>query len=161
MAASGPRRLLDRVAPGLRYDADVVDRLVLVTCARAAPIVVGIDEVGQTVVLHPPLDTRDPTPADRLRELGRALGDQTRIRVLERLREGDLTLPELCEALGSPRTTLLHHLALLRAAGLVDLRVRGGTRPNSYSLAEDGFEQLVLAARAFTTRSQVSKNLDT
>jgi len=39
----------------------------------------------------------------------------TRMRVLHLLRAGERSLPELCVALDAPRTTLLHHLALLVA----------------------------------------------
>lgn len=153
LAEVGADLLLDRVAPGIHYDPDVMTRVVLVTSRRAAPILVAVDEVDQTVILHPPL-TEDSAadPAARLREIGRALGDDTRMRVLQQLRLADRTLPALCAALGAPRTTLLHHLALLRSAGLVELHVRAAAEPNVYSLAESGFESLTTAARAFTTR---------
>ena len=63
-------------------------------------------------------------------------------------RADERTLVELCAALDAPRTTLLHHLALLRGAGLVDLSVTAG-EPNVYRLRTEGFEQLGQAARAF------------
>ena len=148
----GGTRLLERVAPGIHYGPDVLGRVTLVTSLRTAPILVSVDETDQTVILHPPL-TRDGTTdaAAQLRELGRALGDDTRIRILQELRAADLTLPDLCSALGSPRTTLLHHLALLRSAGLIDLSVRAG-EPNVYALDRRGFETLAGAAQGFTTR---------
>lgn len=158
----GPEQLLGRVAPGIHYGPDVLRQVVLITCRRASPIIVAVDEVDQTVILHPPL-TEELTddPAARLRDIGRALGDDTRIRVLQQLRSGDRTLPELCKALEAPRTTLLHHMALLRSAGLVDLQVRAAAEPNVYSLGLSGFEALTRSARAFTAQSQMSKNLDT
>jgi DNA-binding transcriptional ArsR family regulator len=148
----GGPRLLERVAPGIHYGPDVLSRVTLVTSLRTAPILVSVDEVDQTVILHPPL-TRDGTTdaAAQLRELGRALGDDTRIRILQELRAADLTLADLCTALDSPRTTLLHHLALLRSAGLIDLTVRAG-EPNVYALENRGFETLAAAAQGFTTR---------
>jgi DNA-binding transcriptional ArsR family regulator len=83
-----------------------------------------------------------------LRDLGRALGDDTRMRMLQLFRGGARSLPELCDVLGAPRTTLLHHLALLRGAGLIDLSVTAG-EANVYRLREAGFEQLAQAAKAF------------
>jgi DNA-binding transcriptional ArsR family regulator len=152
LAELGGARLLALVAPGIHYGPDVLDRVTLVTSLRTAPILVSVDEVDQTVILHPPL-TRDGTTdaAAQLRELGRALGDDTRIRILQELRTSDLTLADLCTALGSPRTTLLHHLALLRSAGLIDLSVRAG-EPNVYALENRGFETLAAAAQGFTTQ---------
>lgn len=148
----GGPRLLERVAPGIHYGPDVLGRVTLVTSLRTAPILVSVDEIDQTVILHPPLTEAGTTDAAaQLRELGRALGDDTRIRILQELRATDLTLADLCSALDSPRTTLLHHLALLRSAGLIDLTVRSG-EPNVYALESRGFETLAAAAQGFTTR---------
>ncbi len=153
LADLGPAGLLERVAPGIHYGPDVLGRVVLVTSVRTAPILVAVDEIDQTVILHPPLTDGGTTDAGaQLREIGRALGDDTRIRVLQQLRTAERTLPELRVALDAPRTTLLHHLALLRAAGLVELGVRAGSEPNVYVLSPGGFETLATAARAFTTR---------
>jgi DNA-binding transcriptional ArsR family regulator len=152
LAELGGEALLERVAPGIHYAPGYLERVTLVTSVRAAPILVSVDEVGHTVILHPPLTDDGTTDAGaQLRELGRALGDDTRIRILQELRTGDRTLVELCAALRSPRTTLLHHLALLRSAGLVDLMVKAG-EPNVYSLDDRGFEAVASAAKAFTTQ---------
>ncbi|HEX6149135.1 winged helix-turn-helix domain-containing protein [Nocardioides sp.] len=148
----GGATLLERVAPGIQYAPGYLERVTLVTSVRAAPILVSVDEVGHTVILHPPLTEAGASDASaQLRDLGRALGDDTRIRILQELRTDDRTLAELCAALRSPRTTLLHHLALLRSAGLVDLSVKAGD-PNVYSLDDRGFETLAAAAKGFTTR---------
>jgi DNA-binding transcriptional ArsR family regulator len=139
----GPERLLDEVAPGLHYGPGVLDDVLLLTSALVAPIVVELAEPDRTVIVHPPLGE-----SVRLRDLGRALGDDTRMRILQLLKGDARTLPQLCELLGAPRTTLLHHLALLRGAGLVDLSVTAG-EANVYRLRPGGFEQLARLATAF------------
>jgi DNA-binding transcriptional ArsR family regulator len=58
-------------------------------------------------------------PPDRLVHLAKALGDERRLRILRRLTEGSFTLQELADHFGTPKTTLLHHLVLLRSAGIV------------------------------------------
>jgi DNA-binding transcriptional ArsR family regulator len=149
LAEVGPEQLVDEVAPGLHYGPGVLDDVVLVTSPMATPIVVEVAEPDRTVIVHPPLGDAGATDAGaRLRDLGRALGDGTRMRLLHLLRGGERTLTELCAALDTPRTTLLHHLALLRGAGLVDLSVTAG-EPNVYRLRPEGFEELGQAARAF------------
>lgn len=151
VASGRPEEVLERVAPGVRYDALAGD-LVLAATAAVHPVIVVVDEPGATVVAHPPAADGEPTDAgSRLRLLARAAGDQTRMRILQELRAGARTLPELCVALDSPRTTLLHHLALLRGAGLIDVLV-SDPQPNSYRLRESGFDDLARAARAFTIR---------
>ncbi len=143
LAEAGPERLLDEVAPGLHYGAGVLEDVLLVTSPQVAPIVVELADGDRTVIVHPPLGE-----SASLRDLGRALGDSTRMRVLQQLRDGPRTLPELCDVLDAPRTTLLHHLALLRGAGLIDLSVTAG-EANVYRLRPDGFDQLSQAAKAF------------
>ena len=61
---------------------------------------------------------------------------------------GPRTLVDLCATLDRPRTTLLHHLALLRAAGFVTLTVSAG-EPNVYRIDPSGFDRLARAARGF------------
>ena len=143
---AGPERLLDEVAPGLHYGPGVLDHVVLVTSPQVAPIVVEFGQPDRTVIVHPPLGE-----SVRLRDLGRALGDETRMRLLQLMKSGARSLPELCDILGAPRTTLLHHLALLRGSGLVDLSVTAG-EANVYRLRPEGFEQLAQAAKAFPLR---------
>lgn len=55
------------------------------------------------------------------------LADATRLRILLLLGGGRLYVGELVTRLGIPQPTLSHHLALLRAAGLVQSR-RDGKR---------------------------------
>jgi DNA-binding transcriptional ArsR family regulator len=73
-------------------------------------------------------------PPDRLVSLAKALGDERRLRILRRLASGSYTLQELSEHFEIPKTTLLHHLVILRAAGIV--RVGAGTS-GRYSLRHD------------------------
>lgn len=70
-------------------------------------------------------------PPDRLVSLAKALGDERRLRILRRLTTGSFSLQELADHFETPKTTLLHHLVILRSAGIV--RVGPGTSPK-YSL---------------------------
>lgn len=72
----------------------------------------------------------------RALRVGRALGDERRLRMLRRLAAGEATLAELAEASGIGKPTAHHHLGALRAAGLVTLR--GNARGYWYSLRPQG-----------------------
>jgi DNA-binding transcriptional ArsR family regulator len=63
----------------------------------------------------------DDPPAFLVRRL-RALADERRLRLLRRLNRERGTLQELATEFDLPKTTLHHHLAILRAAGLIHLR---------------------------------------
>ena len=153
--------MIEEVAPGVHYGPRVLDDVVLVTSPQVAPILVVVDEVDRTVILHPPLGERGATDAGaQLRDLGRAVGDATRLRLLHELRTGTRTLAQLCAALDSPRTTLLHHLALLRSAGLIEIDVVD-SEPNVYALRLEGFDTLAQAARASRCAPDTCRKIST
>ena len=56
---------------------------------------------------------------------GKAVADPTRIRILAALREGELCVCELADALELSQSTLSTHLQLIRQAGLVATSKRG------------------------------------
>jgi DNA-binding transcriptional ArsR family regulator len=70
-------------------------------------------------------DDRLAPPASVLR-LHRALGDETRLRILKLLSKQDYYLTELAGLLDLSKPTIKHHLAQLRAAGLITA-VEAGT----------------------------------
>ena len=55
----------------------------------------------------------------------KALADPTRRRILELLRDGDLTAGELAEHFDISKPSLSYHLATLKSAGLVSDERRG------------------------------------
>lgn len=64
----------------------------------------------------------DVKPAARL---FKALGDETRLRVVALLSHGELCVCHLQEALGLSQPAVSRHLATLRAAGVVEQRRHG------------------------------------
>ena len=66
------------------------------------------------------LEVTDPlAPPQQVLRLHRALGDGTRLRILKLLAERDLYLTEIAQQLELSKPTIKHHLAQLRAAGLL------------------------------------------
>jgi ArsR family transcriptional regulator len=55
----------------------------------------------------------------------RAFGDPTRVRILAALRDRELCVCELCDALAVTQSTLSTHLQVIREAGLVSTRKQG------------------------------------
>ena len=65
------------------------------------------------------------TPPLSLVRLHRALGDDTRLRILKLLASRDLYLTEIAQLLDLSKPTIKHHLAQLRSAGLVTITESG------------------------------------
>jgi DNA-binding transcriptional ArsR family regulator len=73
-----------------------------------------------------------------LLELARAMADETRLRIVLTLAEGDLAAQELADRSGAGLTTVLHHLAVLQRSGLIS----GGGRRQPYRLSRERIGQV-------------------
>jgi DNA-binding transcriptional ArsR family regulator len=70
----------------------------------------------------------------------RVLAEPMRIKLLDRLREGDATVTELQQAVGASQQNVSKHLNILHNAGMVD-RAKDGNHAR-YSIADDGVFEL-------------------
>lgn len=85
----------------------------------------------------------------------KALADPTRRRILELLRDGDLTAGELAEHFDISKPSLSHHLATLRSAGLVSDERRG--QNIVYSLNTTVMQDLIGWFPGFSQNSEEHK----
>jgi DNA-binding transcriptional ArsR family regulator len=88
----------------------------------------------------------DPGEQDLLAKYFRALGDPTRLRILELLSDGERSVGELVAALGLAQPKVSNHLACLRWCGFVTTRRQH--RTIHYRLADDRVREIVSLARA-------------
>ncbi|QEC48243.1 winged helix-turn-helix transcriptional regulator [Baekduia soli] len=87
-------------------------------------------------LLHPLPDQLIELVASRFR----VLAEPMRIRLLDRLRDGDATVGELQEALGASQQNVSKHLGVLLNAGMV-ARAKQGTS-SVYAIADPGVFEL-------------------
>ncbi len=74
-------------------------------------------------ILEAPFRLAEAPRSDLVAKYFRGLGDPTRVRILELLRdEGELSVGELVERLGVPQQKVSNHLACLRWCGFIDAR---------------------------------------
>jgi DNA-binding transcriptional ArsR family regulator len=104
-----------------------VDRVVMVPSFVNRPLVT-YNEIGETLlIIFPVADESVSADADapplRLVRLSKALGDEKRLRILRALADGEKSLVELAEMFGVPKTSMHHHMIVLRSAGLVAVGV--------------------------------------
>jgi DNA-binding transcriptional ArsR family regulator len=104
-----------------------IERLVLIPSFVQRPLV-GHLEVGEVMIIVFPVadesvSAETDAPPLRLVRLSKALGDEKRLRILRALAEGEKTLMELADSFGVAKTTMHHHMIVLRSAGLVSVGV--------------------------------------
>jgi len=128
--------LITRACPGYRYEPEPEMRdVVLVPHKAARPWLVLCQHEQTRIICYPLIDPEDVE--ERLVALGRALGDERRVRMLARLATGEATLAELAEVAEVAKSTAHHHLGHLRIAGLVEMR--GNAREYRFVLRPEGF----------------------
>ena len=104
-----------------------VERLVMVPSFFQRPVVSYVEYGEVLMIVYPVADESisadTDTPPLRLVRLSKALGDEKRLRVLRALADGERSLVELAEMFGVAKTTMHHHMIILRSAGLVSVGV--------------------------------------
>lgn len=73
-----------------------------------------------------------------------SLADETRLRIVQRLAQGEARVVDLTAELGLAQSTVSKHLACLRDCGLVDYRAEG--RQSFYSLTRPELMDLLASA---------------
>jgi DNA-binding transcriptional ArsR family regulator len=130
-----PAELLEEATNGFVWsDQPGLDTIALVPTWVMRPWTVD-GPIGSTAVISYPvadesLGGNGDTVTARAVKLARVLSDESRVRAIQLLAAEPLSLMELAAKLNLRKSTIHHHLAELRAAGL--LRVRMGTK--RYSL---------------------------
>jgi len=92
-----------------------------------------------------------PGEQDLLAKYFRALGDPTRLRVLELIADGERSVGDLVTALELSQPKVSNHLACLRWCGFVTTRREH--RTIYYRLADDRLRQIVMLARELLSQN--------
>jgi DNA-binding transcriptional ArsR family regulator len=132
-----PHQMVDFATGGINYEGEAgIERVLLVPSIVTRPwITISEWESTKIICYRAGLSgaTAAGEPARDMILVYRALGDETRLRLLRELAAGDRRLAELVQALGLSKSTLHGHLAVLRSAGLIRLSLgaekKYGLRP--------------------------------
>jgi DNA-binding transcriptional ArsR family regulator len=156
-ASGGPWRLealLRRTLPTVDYVPPAgVETAIFVPTAAIRPSFVFLDHRMDALVIFPVAPSApagDDSPPERLVLIGKALGDPLRLRALRELADGPLSIGDLASRLGIPRTSLGHHVGVLRAAGLIGFEIEDG-RYGRLSLRADAIDDVEPLFRGFVT----------
>ena len=129
IAARSPLTSIEHLAAGYRYVPEPeAERVVLIPHLEPdVPLVLAQHRASRLIVYRA---RRDRSSEERLLALGRALADPKRVEILALVGRGVGRASDLVERTGLSRSTVHHHLAQLREAGLVALE--GNARAYTY-----------------------------
>jgi DNA-binding transcriptional ArsR family regulator len=126
-----PADLIERTTGGVRYLPEPgVSRVILAPSYFSRPYNFLMSAGDWRLFGYPVADSAlgpsdSLTPPLSVVRLHRALGDETRLRILKLLASRDLYLTEIAQQLDLSKPTIKHHLAQLRSAGLVTITESG------------------------------------
>lgn len=130
-ASLSPVDLIERTTNGIRWLPEAgVRRVILAPSYFSRPYNFLMSAFDWRLFGYPvadeALEAPDPLSAPQsVVRLHRALGDETRLRILKLLAGRDLYLTEIAQHLELSKPTIKHHLALLRSASLVTVTESG------------------------------------
>jgi DNA-binding transcriptional ArsR family regulator len=135
-----PMETVALVTGGYTYEPEPdVARIVLVPHLAAPPWILLCQHRDARLICYPAEQVSTDPEQDlrnRLLRLGRTLSDEKRVDIIRHLAAGPATLNELTQVTGLSKSTVHHHMAQIRSAGLVALH--GNARNFSYSLSDEG-----------------------
>ena len=120
-----PEQVVERLAPGIQWTpGPEIDRVVLFPAYSPRPWVYMSEYKRVKIFCYPISIDRATAPGDpaELVRIYKALGDESRLKLLKRLQEGPLSLADAAKEVGLAKSTTHHHLAILRQAGFVLIR---------------------------------------
>ncbi len=150
---ASPEDYVERVTRGVFIEgAPDLEVVVLTPQYHARPFALYADYRGLTTLSYAaeviPLKPGQPPPT--LLRTARALADESRLRILRFLSDGVRSFTEVVRFSRLAKSTVYHHLVILRAAGLVRIRHgRGGAvdrysrRPGALAALKDGIEEFL------------------
>lgn len=121
-----PEALVEWATEGSCPPEPGVARVLLVPQAIYRPWTIQADAEGTKIFYYPVADESLHSATDPYRpplflvQAFKALGDEQRLRLAKMLAEQDLSLQEIAERLGTAKSTVHHHLSMLRSAHLVE-----------------------------------------
>jgi len=144
-------RLVEVATNGVTFSLQPdVSGIVLVPSVVLRPWVIITERRTKHIFCYPVAEhsiTADPSaPPQWLVQFYKALGDERRLRMLSMLKESPASLTELAERLDLAKSTIHHHLRLLRAAGLVRITIGDD---KEYSLRRDAVPEASAMLEAY------------
>lgn len=139
-----PLDLVESASNGMRIEpVDDLQSVILIPQYHCSPAAVLDFHRGMATCLYPfdPNDT-SKNPESRILPLSQALADERRLAIIGHLAETPRTLIEITEQVKLAKSTVHHHLVLLRKAGIVRAHYVGSTTAAYYSI-RDGFVQVL------------------
>jgi DNA-binding transcriptional ArsR family regulator len=117
-----PVSLVEKVSGGVKIEAyEGLQQVIMIPAYHMNPLITISKHKNMVHVLYPVESPEiDPyQPSKKLVRITKALADENRLRIVKLLTEGPKTFSELLQHFSVSKSTVHHHVMLLRTAGLI------------------------------------------
>ncbi|MEB1807148.1 MAG: winged helix-turn-helix domain-containing protein [Bacillaceae bacterium] len=142
-------KLTNGIIPPKESDRDAL----MIPQYHYSPTILHEKTIDQYIYFYPvdakPVEAGSP-PIELMRTI-RALSDENRMKILKYLAQGDRTFSDIQKFIGLAKSTVHHHLIVLRSSGLLSL-VLYENQQHQYRFRKEGYKGMEqLLSRFFTT----------
>ncbi|WP_078430013.1 ArsR/SmtB family transcription factor [Alkalihalobacterium alkalinitrilicum] len=136
-------QVVEELTNGIIPPKESSREIVLIPQYHYSPTVLHDKTVSQRIYFYPvdAMPNAAGSPSILLMRKLRALTDENRLKILKYLAKGDRTFSDIQKHIGLAKSTVHHHLIVLRSAGLLSLVVYE-SQPDQYRFREDGYTGL-------------------
>jgi DNA-binding transcriptional ArsR family regulator len=117
-----PVQFVERISGGLKIEQyDGLQQVILTPTYHTNPLMI-ISKLKNIAHIFYPIDMPESNPnqpSKKLIRLTKALADENRLRIIKLLSEGPKTFTEILQHFSVSKSTIHHHVMLLRTAGLI------------------------------------------
>jgi DNA-binding transcriptional ArsR family regulator len=146
---------VERISGGLKIEQyEGLQQVILTPTYHTNPLIV-ISKLKNIAHIFYPIDMPDSDPAQpskKLIRLTKALADENRLRILKLLSEGPKTFTEILQHFSVSKSTVHHHVMLLRTAGLISSYHTDECGTETYIYRPFGMQELTINFHEYLQR---------
>lgn len=118
-----PVQLIEKATNGILLEDEQVKKVVLIPQYHSNPYNI-TQNLSDTLIFFYPVDFIEESsdmPSRKLMRLTKCVADETRLKILKFVNEGEKSFMDIVKQTNLAKSTVHHHLVVLRAAGLIRL----------------------------------------
>ncbi|MDZ5470449.1 winged helix-turn-helix domain-containing protein [Bacillus sp. 31A1R] len=147
-----PVVFVEKVSGGLKVEPyEGLQQIIMTPTYHTSPLIT-TRKFKNIVHIQYPVDapeTAADQPSKKLLRLSKALGDDNRLRILKLVKEGPKTFTEILQHFNISKSTVHHHIMLLRTAGLISAYHTSECCSEAFVYRPLGMEELVDSFNAY------------
>ncbi|MBM7661321.1 DNA-binding transcriptional ArsR family regulator [Bacillus mesophilus] len=146
-----PISYVEQISGGLRIEAyEGLEQVIMIPTYHTNPLIVSRKLKNTVQILYPiDLPEGEHAPPKKLVRLTKALADENRLKILKLVYKNPMTFTEILQYFDVSKSTVHHHVMLLRTAGLISAYHTGECCSETFVYRPTGMDELTTVFMGF------------